>query len=411
MVNLYLIANWWQISYFYRDKKWKVMTGGIELLAFENVSKIYAGGNKAVDGINLQINKGEFVVFIGPSGCGKTTTMKMINRLVKPSEGTIYLNGKNIMQKNTVELRRSIGYVIQQIGLFPHMTIRENIALVPRLLKWPGTDRSARAEELLKLVNMDPEYLDRYPHELSGGQQQRIGVLRALAADPPLILMDEPFGALDPLTRDSLQAEFKNLQQKLGKTIVFVTHDMDEALKLADQIVIMRAGKIVQVGSPDEILQNPADEFVENFIGKERLLQARQHIQTVGQIMIADPVTINLNADLSEALRTMKKRRVDSLLVVDEQHVLKGIITVEMVDKIRNMSTVIEDVMETDIFTVQEDSLLRDTIRKILIRGLKYVPVVDEKQILLGLITRASLVDVVYDSIWGNQEELALGNE
>ncbi len=244
------------------------------MLTLENVSKTYRGGKKAVNNVNLKIAKGEFICFIGPSGCGKTTTMKMINRLIEPSAGKIFIDGENIMDQDPVELRRKIGYVIQQIGLFPHMTIQQNISLVPKLLKWPEQQRKERARELLKLVDMGPEYLDRYPHELSGGQQQRIGVLRALAAEPPLILMDEPFGALDPITRDSLQEEFKKLQKTLHKTIVFVTHDMDEAIKLADRIVILKAGEIVQVGTPDDILRNPADEFVEEFIGKERLIQS-----------------------------------------------------------------------------------------------------------------------------------------
>lgn len=380
------------------------------MLKFENVSKIYGNGKRAVDRINLDIKKGEFVVFIGPSGCGKTTTMKMINRLVRPSEGKIYVNGQNVMEKNIVELRRSIGYVIQQIGLFPHMTIRENIALVPKLLKWPQTQRTARADELLRLVNMPPEFLDRYPHELSGGQQQRIGVLRALAAEPPLILMDEPFGALDPITRDSLQAEFKNLQKTLDKTIVFVTHDMDEAIKLADRIVILKDGKIVQQGSPDEILLNPANEFVENFIGKDRLMQARQYMQTVGQIMIKEPVTIHTDATLSEAIQLMRNRRVDSLLAVDDQNVLKGLLNVESIERGRDMNTTkISDIMEIDLITVRKDTLLRDATRNILIRGLKYIPVVDEKQHLIGLLTRTSLVDVMYDSVWGSDENAILG--
>ncbi|MEH7662408.1 osmoprotectant ABC transporter ATP-binding protein OpuCA, partial [Bacillus velezensis] len=248
------------------------------MLRLENVSKVYKGGKKAVNSIDLNIEKGEFICFIGPSGCGKTTTMKMINRLIEPSSGKIFIDGENIMEQDPVELRRKIGYVIQQIGLFPHMTIQQNISLVPKLLKWPEQKRKERARELLKLVDMGPEYLDRYPHELSGGQQQRIGVLRALAAEPPLILMDEPFGALDPITRDSLQEEFKKLQRTLNKTIVFVTHDMDEAIKLADRIVILKAGEIVQAGTPDDILRNPANEFVEEFIGKERLLQSRPDI-------------------------------------------------------------------------------------------------------------------------------------
>ena len=374
------------------------------MLEFKNVSKIYAGGKRAVDNLNLHINAGEFIIFIGPSGCGKTTTMKMINRLVKPTEGKILINGENIMEKNIVQLRRSIGYVIQQIGLFPHMTIRENIALVPRLMKRPIEERNNKAEELIKLVNLPMEFLDRYPHELSGGQQQRIGVLRALAANPPLILMDEPFGALDPITRDSLQAEFKHLQRALGKTIVFVTHDMDEAIKLADRIVIMKDGKIVQMGTPDEILREPANEFVEDFIGKDRLLQAQQHIQTVGQIMNPNPISIETEGTLSQAVQLMKQRRVDSLLVVDENNILKGLLNVEMIDRGRNMETLVRDVMSTELTVVQEDTLLREATRNILVRGLKYVAVVDESRHLVGLITRTNLVDIVYDSIWGDGE-------
>jgi len=380
------------------------------VLEFKNVSKIYAGGKKAVVNLDLHINAGEFIVFIGPSGCGKTTTMKMINRLVKPTEGEILINGENIMEKNIVQLRRSIGYVIQQIGLFPHMTIRENIALVPRLMKKSVEERNNKADELIELVNMPKEFLDRYPHELSGGQQQRIGVLRALAANPPLILMDEPFGALDPITRDSLQAEFKHLQRTLGKTIIFVTHDMDEAIKLADRIVIMKDGKIVQMGTPDEILKNPADEFVEDFIGKERLLQAQQHIQTVGQIMNPNPVSFKTEGTLSQAVQLMRERRVDSLLVVDENNVLKGLLNVEMIDRSRNMDTQVQEVMSTELTVVHEDTLLREAMRNILIRGLKYVAVVDEERRLVGLITRTNLVDIVYDSIWGESEEQTLGH-
>jgi osmoprotectant transport system ATP-binding protein len=252
---------------------------------------------------------------------------------------------------------------------------------------------------------MTEDYLDRYPHELSGGQQQRIGVLRALAADQPLILMDEPFGALDPITRDSLQDEFKKLQKSLGKTIVFVTHDMDEALKLADQIVIMRDGKLVQVGSPDEILREPANDFVEEFIGKERLLQARPNIQTVEQIMNSKPITITEDKSLSEAIQIMKDRRVDSLLVIDRYQLLKGYIDVEMIDQNRKKANLVADVLETETLAVQKDTLVRDTVRKILKRGMKYVPVVDERKRLVGIVTRASLVDIVYDSIWGETDE------
>ncbi|MGE8207170.1 betaine/proline/choline family ABC transporter ATP-binding protein [Heyndrickxia sp. NPDC080065] len=375
------------------------------MLKFEHVTKVYKGGKTAVEDLNLEFKSGEFIVFIGPSGCGKTTTMKMINRLIEPTSGSIYINGKNILEKDPVQLRREIGYVIQQIGLFPHMTIQQNISLIPKLLKWPEEQRRKRAKELLQLVNMTEDYLDRYPHELSGGQQQRIGVLRALAADQPLILMDEPFGALDPITRDSLQDEFKKLQQSLGKTIVFVTHDMDEAIKLADKLVIMRAGKLVQVGTPEEILREPANDFVEEFIGKERLIQARPNIQTVEQVMNPDPITITEDRSLSEAIQLMKDKRVDSLLVVDHNRVLKGYIDVEIIDQNRNKPVRVSDMVESKIFAVEKETLLRNTIRKILKMGMKYVPIVDKQQRLVGIVTRASLVDIVYDSIWGETQD------
>ncbi|MGG1337315.1 choline ABC transporter ATP-binding protein OpuBA [Bacillus subtilis] len=378
------------------------------MLTLENVSKTYKGGKKAVNNVNLKIAKGEFICFIGPSGCGKTTTMKMINRLIEPSAGKIFIDGENIMDQDPVELRRKIGYVIQQIGLFPHMTIQQNISLVPKLLKWPEQQRKERARELLKLVDMGPEYVDRYPHELSGGQQQRIGVLRALAAEPPLILMDEPFGALDPITRDSLQEEFKKLQKTLHKTIVFVTHDMDEAIKLADRIVILKAGEIVQVGTPDDILRNPADEFVEEFIGKERLIQSSSpDVERVDQIMNTQPVTITADKTLSEAIQLMRQERVDSLLVVDDKHVLQGYVDVEIIDQCRKKANLVSEVLHEDIYTVLGGTLLRDTVRKILKRGVKYVPVVDEDRRLIGIVTRASLVDIVYDSLWGEEKKLA----
>ncbi|MBW9313773.1 MULTISPECIES: choline ABC transporter ATP-binding protein OpuBA [Bacillus] len=378
------------------------------MLILENVSKTYKGGKKAVNNVNLKIAKGEFICFIGPSGCGKTTTMKMINRLIEPSAGKIFIDGENIMDQDPVELRRKIGYVIQQIGLFPHMTIQQNISLVPKLLKWPEQQRKERARELLKLVDMGPEYVDRYPHELSGGQQQRIGVLRALAAEPPLILMDEPFGALDPITRDSLQEEFKKLQKTLHKTIVFVTHDMDEAIKLADRIVILKAGEIVQVGTPDDILRNPADEFVEEFIGKERLIQSSSpDVERVDQIMNTQPVTITADKTLSEAIQLMRQERVDSLLVVDDERVLQGYVDVEIIDQCRKKANLVSEVLHEDIYTVLGGTLLRDTVRKILKRGVKYVPVVDEDRRLIGIVTRASLVDIVYDSLWGEEKQLA----
>jgi len=371
------------------------------LLEFKNVTKRYKDGKTAVNNLNLKINKGEFVCFIGPSGCGKTTTMKMVNRLIDITEGSILIEGKDIKDQDAVELRRSIGYVIQQIGLMPHMTIKENIVLVGTLMKWSKEKKEKRAKELLQLVNLPEEYLDKYPHELSGGQQQRIGVLRALAVNPPLILMDEPFGALDPITRDDLQVEFKKLQSDLNKTIVFVTHDMDEALQLADRVIILRDGEIVQNGSPDEILRNPANEFVEDFIGKERLIQGRPDVTTVGQIMSPDPVTIETGATLKEAISKMHQKRVDSLLIVDSNHKLEGYIDAEMIDQSYKKANHVTEVMKSDILSVLQDSLLRDTVHKMLRRGRTYVPVTDNSGHLVGIVTRASLADIVYDTIWG----------
>ncbi|MBP2078328.1 betaine/proline/choline family ABC transporter ATP-binding protein [Oceanobacillus polygoni] len=375
------------------------------MLEFHDVTKRYGNGKPAVNNLNLTIEKGEFVCFIGPSGCGKTTTMKMVNRLIDITEGAILVDGKNIMKQDPVELRRSIGYVIQQIGLMPHMTIRENIVLVGTLLKWTKEKKDERARELIKLVNLPEEYLEKYPHELSGGQQQRIGVLRALAVNPPLILMDEPFGALDPITRDALQEEFKKLQRELNKTIVFVTHDMDEALKLADRIVIMKDGEIVQVDTPEEILRNPANEFVEEFLGKDRLIQGRPDVTTVGQIMNSTPITVQIGTTLKSAITKMRDERVDSLLITDSDNVLKGFLDIESINNNYKKAIAVEEVMETDIYSVSQDSLLRDAIHKILRRGAQYVPVVDESHRLVGIVTRATLATLVYDTIWGDGTE------
>ncbi|MGL4391363.1 MAG: betaine/proline/choline family ABC transporter ATP-binding protein, partial [Carnobacterium maltaromaticum] len=276
--------------------------------------------------------------------------------------------------------------------------------MVPKLLKWSDEKRKEIAERLIKLVDLPDEFLDRYPSELSGGQQQRIGVVRALAADQDIILMDEPFGALDPITREALQDLVKELQQEMGRTIIFVTHDMDEALKLADRIVIMREGRVIQFDTPDNILREPADKFVEEFIGHERLIQARPNIQTVEQVMLKTPVSITPGKSLTDAIRLMREKRVDTLLVTDDAGVLKGYIDIESIDYNHKTATSVGDIMNKNAFFVRKDSLLRDTVRRILKRGLKYVPVVDEKGLLVGIVTRASLVDVVYDTIWGDEE-------
>ncbi|MFC6253300.1 betaine/proline/choline family ABC transporter ATP-binding protein [Secundilactobacillus hailunensis] len=374
-------------------------------LSMEHLNKTYPGGKVAVEDFNLEVEKGEFVCFIGTSGSGKTTTMRMINRMLQQTSGTIKINGKDISQMDPVKLRRKIGYVIQNIGLMPHMTIRQNITLVPKLLKWPQDKMNERAKRMIKLVDLPEEFLDRYPSELSGGQQQRIGVVRALAADQDIILMDEPYGALDPITRESLQDLIKDLQERLGKTIIFVTHDMDEALTLATKIVVMDSGKIMQVATPDEILRHPANEFVENLIGKDRLIQARPSITTVGQVMLKNVAAITPDKLLKEALKMMHDRRVDSLLVTDDGGTLKGYIDIEDIDYNFKTATSVGDVMHEDVFYVKSDSLVRDTVERILKRGFKNIPVVDNDHKLVGIVTRAALVDIVYDALWGDEDK------
>ncbi len=376
------------------------------MIEFQHVSKIYKGGKVAVEDVNLSFEKGEFICFIGTSGSGKTTCMRMINRMTDPSKGKILIDGKSVTDINPVELRRQIGYVIQSIGLMPHMTIRENITLVQKLLKVSQEERNKTAEKMIDLVELPREMLDRYPHELSGGQQQRIGVVRALAADQDIILMDEPFGALDPITRDSLQDLIKDLQERLGKTVVFVTHDMDEALKLASRIVIMSEGRVIQFDTPQNILRNPATTFVEELIGEDRLLQAKPDTTPVKEVMLKTPIAITPEKSLQEAIRLMREKRVDTLLVTDNSNVLKGYIDVESIDRNRGKVTSVGDILNKDVFYVKETALLRDTLQRILKRGLKYVPVVDAENHLVGILTRASLVDIVYDDICGEESSL-----
>ncbi|OBW55874.1 glycine/betaine ABC transporter ATP-binding protein [Solibacillus silvestris] len=374
------------------------------MLHIENLRKVYRGGKVAVDNLTLDIKKGEFIAFIGTSGSGKTTALRMLNRMVEPTSGMISINGKEITKLNPVTLRRSIGYVIQQIGLMPHMTIRENITLVPRLLQWSKEKRDETAKYLLSLVNLPEAYLDYYPSQLSGGQQQRIGVIRALAAEQDIILMDEPFGALDPITRDTLQDLIKELQKTLDKTIIFVTHDMDEAIKLADRIAIMHEGKLVQFDTPDNILASPANDFVKEFIGSHRLIQQRPNIKTVDEVMIK-PVSITVERSLDEAIRLMVKSRVDTLFVTDGQNRLLGFLTVESLTGNARTKKSVSEVYNQDVIFMKTGSKLQDTVRRILNLNLNNIPVVDDQQHLMGLITRANIVDIVYDTIWGEEEQ------
>ncbi|TDL35549.1 ABC transporter ATP-binding protein [Macrococcoides bohemicum] len=376
------------------------------MLEINNVSKVYRGGKKAVNKLNMTIEKGEFIAFIGTSGSGKTTAMRMINRMIEPTSGSIVLNGKNIKDMNPVQLRRNIGYVIQQIGLLPHMTIRENITLVPKLLKWSEEDKNKKAEELIQLVDLPVSYLDMYPSQLSGGQQQRIGVIRALAADQEIILMDEPFGALDPITRDTLQDLVKELQVKFNKTFIMVTHDMDEAIKLADRIVIMSHGEVIQIDTPNNILRNPVNDFVKDFIGENRLIQTTPNIKTVDQAM-NKPISITPEKSIGEAINLMRTKRVDTLFIVDEQNVLVGYVDIEDLSEAHKKHLSLSRIMNHNVYFVRTGVYLQDTVRTILKRNIRVIPVLDKQDKLLGVITRANLVDIVYDTIWGDEEEEA----
>ena len=304
------------------------------MITLEHLTKRFPGeARPAVDSLSLDVGAGEICVLIGPSGCGKTTTMRMVNRMIEPDGGVIRVEGRDVTHVDPIELRRSIGYVIQQIGLFPHMTIADNVATVPRLLGWDEKKIDARVDELLDLVAMDASaYRQRFPRELSGGQRQRIGVARALAADPPVMLMDEPFGAIDPITRAKLQDEFLRIQQRLRKTIVFVTHDIDEAIRMGDRIAIMRAGKLVQYDTPEAILARPADAFVEEFVGVDRvlkrlsLLKVRDHVERDVAAPAGD-LRVRTGATLRGALTLLLVNGVDTATVVDEANVVVGAIT------------------------------------------------------------------------------------
>ena len=294
-----------------------------ERVVFEHVTKRYPGTGSgqpgAVEDLSLEVPAGAVCVLVGPSGCGKTTSLKMVNRLIEPTSGRILIGDRDVMQGDVIELRRGIGYVIQQVGLFPHQTVAENVATVPRLLGWDEAKRRARAEELLELVGLDPgRYAGRYPAALSGGERQRVGVARALAADPPVLLMDEPFGAVDPIVRERLQNELLRLQEQLAKTILFVTHDIDEAIKMGDLVAVMQIGGVLaQFGTPDEILSNPASDFVAQFVGADRGLK-RLALVRVGDLPPRDVTTARAGDDVEEARRRAAADAFPYLLLVDD---------------------------------------------------------------------------------------------
>jgi osmoprotectant transport system ATP-binding protein len=298
------------------------------MIRLERLTKVF-GTFTAVDAVDMEVPEGEVCVLLGPSGCGKTTTMKMINRLIPPSSGKVFIAGRDTATQDDVQLRRSIGYVIQQIGLFPNKTIEDNICVVPDLLGWERRRSRARAAELLALVNLDPAiYLKRYPKELSGGQQQRVGVVRALAADPPVLLMDEPFGAIDPINREVIQDEFMKLQAALKKTVIFVSHDIDEAVKMASRVAIFRDGRLIQFAKPDDLLAHPVDSFVADFVGQDRTLK-RLRLVRVEEAMMRDPPRVRAEDSLERAAALMDEHGHVSIVMVGPRGRARGVVRIE----------------------------------------------------------------------------------
>ncbi|MCA1570013.1 MAG: ABC transporter ATP-binding protein [Chloroflexi bacterium] len=358
------------------------------MVAFEHVTKRYGGPDAApaVDDLSLTIPAGEVCVLVGPSGCGKTTSMKMVNRLIEPSAGRITIGGEDVMSLPAVELRRRIGYVIQQVGLFPHLTIGDNVAVVPRLLGWQASRIRERVDELLELVGLEPAaYRSRYPTELSGGERQRVGVARALAADPPVMLMDEPFGAVDPIRRDRLQNEFLRLQEQVRKTIIFVTHDVDEAIKMGDRIAILeRGGILAQYDTPAAILANPASEFVERFVGADRGLK-RLSLARVRDLELIEAVPVRAGEDRAEVRRRLD--RVEELtyaLLVDDRDRPLG-----WIDRhdLAGEGPIDPSAATPGAPTVERETTLRDALSALLGSSVQLGVVVDERDRVLGLVS------------------------
>ncbi|EHJ00164.1 glycine betaine/L-proline ABC transporter, ATPase subunit [Clostridium sp. DL-VIII] len=373
------------------------------MIEFKNIRKDFKNKTILKD-ITFKINKGELVAIIGASGCGKTTTLKMINRLIKPSSGQILINGEDIALKDVIKLRRNIGYVIQQTGLFPHMTIRENIEIIPRVEKINKESINRRTIELMEMIGLEGDnFLKRYPTELSGGQQQRIGVARAFAINPEIILMDEPFSALDPITRTQLQEELTELQSKLKRTIVFVTHDMDEAIKIADKICIMNEGEIIQYDTPENILKNPKNEFVSEFIGKNRIWSSPEFIRAK-DIMIDHPVTCFKSTSLLSCIEKMRSSKVDSLMVIDKENYLLGIVTARQIQNKEDRTVLVEEIMNDEFIKVKPEDSIIDILELVKEHQIGQVPVLDTKGLLKGIITKSSLVTTMSSQFLDTEE-------
>lgn len=352
------------------------------MIELKNVTKKF-NGMEAVDHLSLRLEKGKLTMFIGPSGCGKTTTLKMINRLIEPDEGDILVNGKSIYEQEAVALRRSIGYVIQNVGLFPHYSVYDNIALVPRLLEWEEKRIRDRVYELLELVTLNASYAKKYPLQLSGGEQQRVGLARALAADPEILLMDEPFGAIDPINRAKLQDLFLEIQESIQKTIIFVTHDINEAIKLGDRIAIMNAGRLVQYGTPNEILQNPKDEFVGDLLGADRNLKTLSLEKIKDYLDEEACLTFTAGTDPELIKEKILAHQHKIAFVVDQNQILQGRYTLESSPTHPDGQRLS---YEKQPVVMNRNNNLIEALSKMLETGENLLPVVSNKGKLRGVI-------------------------
>ncbi len=362
------------------------------MIQLEGLSKTY-GEVYAVKDISLTVDEGDLVVLIGPSGCGKTTTLKMVNRLIEPSAGKVYIGGDDTTTLDPQTLRRGIGYVIQSIGLFPHMTVKQNIQVVPDLLGWPKAKSAARADELLELIGLEPDrYRDSYPRELSGGQQQRVGVARALAVDPPVLLMDEPFGAVDPLTRERLQDEFLRLQRQLKKTIVMVTHDIDEAIKLGDKICVMNAGRVEQYDTPETILSEPKTRFVRQFVGSDRALKRLSRIP-VRELMGEIPM-LSVDSSAEEAAAALKQHPT---VYITQNGKLLGWLDRKAFRYERNVEQAYTHI-DVASYAVTDDDDARDALSRMLSQGVVSLPVVSNQGDLLGCLDLVKVVSLTAET-------------
>ena len=375
------------------------------IIRIEQLTHTYSAGTpfqrSAVDGVELDIMPGEFLGVIGHTGSGKSTLIQHLNGLLKPTQGHIYLNGEDVAKTDRYQLRRRIGYVIQQIGLFPNMTVAQNICVVPNLLKYSKEACDKIVHELLELVNLPYEqYAHKYPSEMSGGQQQRIGILRALAASPPIVLMDEPFSALDPMTRRTLQQEVRTLQQKLNKTFVFVTHDMAEALDLADVIIFMDHGRIVQMAPPEEMLSHPASGQIQDFLGKFIDLQAHKEL-TAADFMRTGVYTVSTRKGINECISKMQRHNVDTLIVVDDQARYQGTVSIADIRLTGHVVQTIEPLIRCNTPTVHAEDNAKDCFDQLISSGAPYLVVLDGQGQVAGIITKTSMASAMAEQLWG----------